>query len=108
MVGFVPREKAIEVRRDLAHLELAAPAEFLGDVGRDVARPAFAGIEADDADGVGILPVKQVLDDGLEVGRLDIGLAPGAAAGGRNRSRPGRRLDPRLLAQSRASNLCHA
>ena len=71
------REKAREARRHLARLELAAPTEFLSDVGRDVARPAFAGIEADDADGLRILPVEQVLDDGLEVGSLDIGLAVG-------------------------------
>jgi hypothetical protein len=78
--GFVPREKVLEARRDLACLKLAAPAEFLSDVGRDVARPAFGGVEADDADGLRILPVEQVLDDGLEVRGLDIGFAVGAPA----------------------------
>ena len=74
MLGFVPREKALEARRDLALLQITPAVDFLCDIGRNIARPAFAGIEADDADGVGILPVKQVLDDGLEIGRLDIGL----------------------------------
>jgi hypothetical protein len=32
VLGFVAREKALEARRDLAHLELAAPTEFLSDV----------------------------------------------------------------------------
>ena len=50
------------------------------DLRRDVTRPAFAGIEADDANRVPILPIEQVLDHGLEVGRLDIGFAVGAPA----------------------------
>ena len=68
VLGFVLREKALEARRDLACMKLAAPAEFLSDVARDVARPSFGGVEAHNADGLPILPVEQVLDDGLEVG----------------------------------------
>jgi hypothetical protein len=104
----VPREKAREARRDLACVKLAAPAQLLCDIGRNISRPSLSGVEADDADGLRILPVEQVLDDGLEVRRIDIGLAPGATASAEIASRPDRRLDPRRLAQSMASNLCHA
>jgi hypothetical protein len=107
VLGFVAREKALEAGRDLAHLEPAPTAQLLGDVGGNILRPALSGVEADDADGVRILAVEQALDDGLEVGCLDISFAIGAPAPDRNRSRPGRRLDPRHRAQSRESNLCH-
>src|SRR5882757_7200492 len=50
--------------------------EAQGDIGRDVARPAFGGVEADDAYGVVVLAGHQVLDDGFQIGRLEIGLAP--------------------------------
>jgi hypothetical protein len=33
---FVPRDEALDARWDIAHLQVAAPAEFLGNVGRDV------------------------------------------------------------------------
>ena len=78
--GFVPREKAREARRDLACLKLAPAPQLLCDVGRNIPRPSLSGVEADDADGLRILPVEQVLNDGLKVRGLDIGLAIGAAA----------------------------
>jgi hypothetical protein len=74
----VPRDEALDTGRDLAHLQIAPAAQFLCDIGGNILRPALSGVEADDADGVRILAVEQVLDDGHEVGCLDIGLAPGA------------------------------
>jgi hypothetical protein len=56
------------------YLSLAASADFLCAVGRDVARPTFGGVEGHDADGVGVLAGEQVLNDGLKVRGLDIGL----------------------------------
>jgi hypothetical protein len=52
----------------------------MGDVFGDNFRPAFDGVEGDDADRVLVLAGQQVLNDGLEISSLAIGLAPGAAA----------------------------
>jgi hypothetical protein len=41
--------------RTLAHLQIAAAAHLGGDLGRDAARPAFIGIETNDAERIGIL-----------------------------------------------------
>src|SRR5882762_1844318 len=41
--------------RTLAHLQIAAAAHLGGDLGRDAARPAFIGIEPNDAERIGIL-----------------------------------------------------
>ena len=70
------QNKLPDARWHLAQLQIAAPAHLLGDVGRDVTRPAFGGVEADDAYGVVVLAGHQVLDDGFQIGRLEIGLAP--------------------------------
>ena len=40
----------------IAPLEIAAAAQLLGDVGRDILRPALDGIECEDADRIFILP----------------------------------------------------
>jgi len=41
--------------RILALLQIAAAAHLGGDLGRDAARPAFIGIEPNDAERIGIL-----------------------------------------------------
>lgn len=51
-VGF---EEALEARRDLTALS-AAPLQLLGNVLRCIARPALAGVEADDADRAAYCP----------------------------------------------------
>ena len=48
----MPFDKILDARRRVAQLQIAAPAQFVGDIGRDVARPSFRGVEADDADRV--------------------------------------------------------
>jgi hypothetical protein len=48
----------------------AAFAQFIGDVVRNVPRPAFGDIESDDANRVVILAVQQIRNDGFEVGVL--------------------------------------
>jgi hypothetical protein len=45
----------------VAVLQVAAPAQLVGDIARHVARPAFGRIEADDARGAFVLPADQVL-----------------------------------------------
>ena len=58
----VPFDKISDRRRKLAHLQIAATAQFARDVFRNVFRPAFGGIEGDDADRVAILAGQQVLN----------------------------------------------
>jgi len=55
-------EEALEARRDLTALS-AAPLQLLGNVLRCIARPALAGVEADDADRAAVQPVHQVVGD---------------------------------------------
>src|SRR5437762_11371951 len=64
-------------------LEVASAAEFVRDILGHIPRPAFSGIEADDPDWVGILPVQQIADDRLEDGIGGIGFTRAGQAGGR-------------------------
>src|SRR4051794_25489662 len=66
-------------RWHISHLEIAAPAQLAGDILRNVFTPALGRIEGDDADRIAILARKQVLDDGLKISGLIVGLPPGAA-----------------------------
>src|ERR1700704_5898849 len=47
--ALVAQYKLLDARWHLTQLQIAAPAHFLGNVGRDVTRPAFGGVETDDA-----------------------------------------------------------
>jgi len=60
-------------------LQIATPAQLLGR--RRQKRPATISrrIEADDANRVFILAGQQVENDGLELGRFDVGFAPDPA-----------------------------
>jgi hypothetical protein len=93
---------------DLAHLQIAPAAQFLCDIGGNISRPSLSGVEGHDADGVRILPVEQVPDDGLEIRGLDIGFAVGPDPAGRNRLPRGRRPDRRCWARSKVSNSSYA
>ena len=53
--------------------------QLLGDLGRDIARPAFSGVEADDPNRIIVLAAQQVAKDGLVIRRFRIGLAPDGA-----------------------------
>ena len=82
---------------DLSHLQIAATAQFAGDVLGNIFRPALGGIEGDDADRVTILAGQQVLNYRFEVGGFVIGFAPG---GGKNRNpAPSRRWRHTTVAQ---------
>jgi hypothetical protein len=69
----------VEERATAAEVRIAAPAQFLGDVGRNIFRPAFGSVEADHTYRVLVLSGAQVGDDGFQVSRFRVGLAPDAA-----------------------------
>jgi hypothetical protein len=60
----VALDECLKVRGDFPHLHVGAPADFVGNILRDIARPALGYIEADDAHGARIWAVKQIADDG--------------------------------------------
>jgi hypothetical protein len=60
-------------------LEIATLAQFVRHVCRHILRPLLGGVEGDDADRIFVLALEQTKDDGFQIRRLDIGLAPGAA-----------------------------
>jgi hypothetical protein len=72
----VTLDECLKVRGDFRHPHIAAPTDFVGNIFRCIARPALIYIETDDAHRVCILAAEQIADDGLKIGRLDIGLAP--------------------------------
>src|SRR5260221_7459880 len=43
----------------------------------DIARPAFRCVEGDDANGVAVLVLQQILNEGFEIGMSDVGLPAG-------------------------------
>jgi hypothetical protein len=65
--------------RHVQQLQIAAPAQFLSDVGRHVVRPSFQRIETKDADRVGIFAREQILDDRFQTGVIDVSFALDAA-----------------------------
>ena len=75
----MPLNEILNGRRHISRLEIVAPAQLAGDILRNVFRPALGRIEGDDADRIAILARKQVLDDGLKISGLIVGLPPSAA-----------------------------
>jgi hypothetical protein len=55
----VTLDECLKVRGDFRHLHIAAPADFLGNIFRDIARPALGYIETDDAH----LPIQDDIRD---------------------------------------------
>jgi hypothetical protein len=68
VTALVSVDEILQADRDVAHLKIAAVAQFMGNVGRDVLRPSFGGVEADDADRVLVLTGQKIGDDGFKVG----------------------------------------
>jgi hypothetical protein len=64
-------DKFLKRRRQVAIQQVAAPADLVGNVLGDVARPSLERIKTEHADWFRILPVDQVQNDGFEVGALD-------------------------------------
>jgi hypothetical protein len=73
--AFVAIGEILQEERDISRLQIAAPAQLVGDVFRDVLRPALGSVKGDHADRVFVLPGQQISDDSLKVGPFVIGLA---------------------------------
>ena len=108
VAAFVAVDEVLEEERNVAHLQIAAPAQLMGDICGDVLRPALGGVEGDDADRVVVLAGQQVLDHGFQVGGLDVGSRARRGRVCRNRPPPDRRSDRLPWARSRASNWTYA
>jgi hypothetical protein len=78
IAAFVAIDEILQEERNIALLQIAALAQIVGDIGGNVLRP-FRGGEGDDADRVFILAGQQVENDGIELGRAGVGLAPDRA-----------------------------
>jgi hypothetical protein len=76
----VPLDKCFEIKRDVAKLQITAPAQLVGNIARDVLGPFFRGVETDHPDRILVLPFEHVHDDRFEVGLLDVGFAVGLTA----------------------------
>ena len=61
-------------------LKITAAPNLLGDVGRDILRPAFGGVEGDYANRIAVLTPKQTKDDVFQIGRLNVSFAVRPAA----------------------------
>jgi hypothetical protein len=55
ILPFVPFDEIRDRGWQLAQLQIAAAAQFAGDVFGNIFRPAFGGVEGDDADRVAVL-----------------------------------------------------
>src|SRR5258705_6412078 len=76
---FISVHKVLQEEGHVTYLQIAAPAQFVGDVCRNVLRPFFGDVEGDDADWVFVLALEQVEDHSFRTGRVDVGFAPGMA-----------------------------
>jgi hypothetical protein len=63
---------------NISHLEIAPPAQFVSHVFGNVLRPSLFGVEGHDADWGAVLPRKEILNNGFQVGGFLICFAPGA------------------------------
>jgi hypothetical protein len=77
--AFILVDEVLKKKGHVAHLEIAAVAQFVRHVGRYILRPLLSGVEADDPDRVLILAVEQISDHGFQIGGLDIGFPVGPA-----------------------------
>ena len=75
----MPLNEILNGRWHISHLEIAAPAQFAGDILRNIFRPAFSRIEGDDADQATVLAGEEILNNCFEVSGLVVGLPPSAA-----------------------------
>jgi hypothetical protein len=62
-LAFVLVNEVLQEERNVAHLQIAALAQFSGDIDRNILRPALGGIEGNDASGVFAQPGEQVSDN---------------------------------------------
>ena len=70
IAAFVAIDEILQEERNVALLQIATPAQLLGDIAGNVLRPFFGGVEGDDADRAFILALEQVENDRLEFAAL--------------------------------------
>ena len=63
--SLVTFDKIRERRGEIAHLQVAAPAQFMRYVCGNVIRPTLGSVEGHDPDRVAVLAGEQVLNDSL-------------------------------------------
>src|SRR4051812_38793231 len=73
-------DKALEEGGHIAQLQIASPAELVGDVAGNILRPFLGGVEADYADRVFVLALEEVDDHRFQIGGFHVALAPDPAA----------------------------
>lgn len=78
-MAYVACDEILDAGGHISKLQIAAPAQLLGDILGDVTRPAFGAVEADDLIRPAVLTGEQIGDDGLEIGGLIVGFAPDPA-----------------------------
>jgi hypothetical protein len=66
--ALVPLDELFQRGRQIARLVRTALAQRLGEVFGNIPRPALGSIETNDANGVAVLAVQQILYDGFEIG----------------------------------------
>src|SRR3982074_2938008 len=64
--ALVAIDEILQEERNVALLQIAAPAQLLGDVGGNVLRPVLRGVKGNHADRAFILALEQVENDRLE------------------------------------------
>src|ERR1700761_8179020 len=71
----------MKIERHVTELQVATLAQLVGDVGRNVLRPAICGVEGNDAHRVAELSLEHAHDHRLKVGSVGIGFSISAARG---------------------------
>ena len=72
-MAFVLLHKIRNGSGQFAHLQIAAPPKFMGDILGYVLGPSLLGVEFDDADRIVVLARKEILDNGFQVCGFVIG-----------------------------------
>jgi hypothetical protein len=78
-IGLRIGQRTPEGKRGIPLLQVAALAELLGNISRDVLRPFFGGVEGNDAERTFVLPLEQIENDGFHIGLFDVSFVPDPA-----------------------------
>ena len=75
----MPLNEILNGRWHISRLEIAAPAQLVGYILRNIFGPALGRIEGDDADRIIVLARKEILNNGFQVRGFVVGFPPSAA-----------------------------
>jgi hypothetical protein len=90
LAAFVAIGKILQKKGDVAHLQIAAPAQLMGHVDGDILRPAFGGVEPDNAYRILVLAGERST---VSRSVVSAWLPTRYFLGGRDHPAPGRRSD---------------